>query len=304
MTKASQTLTVAPEQAGRLDHVVRALTQSSWSQARGIIGGGCVTVNGETCDAIDRNLSVGDIIEVNFDQSRRYKEKKKSWDDRTFEVRYEDDHLIVVDKAAGTLTVPTENDDRNTLVERVSVYLSHSRGKREAFVVHRLDREVSGLLVFAKHEPVAKALIDQFRQRKPTRLYAGIVAGSLAQDQGTFRSHLATGKNLDRYSTRPSDQTELAITHYQVQRRMDDATLVEVSLETGKRHQIRLHFAEARHPVLGDPRYKKRLASHPRWFRKRIALHATTLGFVHPVSAAEMRVESPLPAAMRNFLKG
>ncbi len=149
-------------------------------------------------------------------------------------------------------------------------------------MVHRLDREVSGLFVFAKHEAIAKQLIQQFKQRKPTRLYTAIVARTVAQDEGTFRSRLATAKNLDRYSTRRTDETELAITHYRVLRRMSDCSLVEVTLETGKRHQIRLHFADAGHPVLGDPRYKKGLAQHPRWIRKRIALHATTLGFRTP----------------------
>jgi 23S rRNA pseudouridine1911/1915/1917 synthase len=247
---------------------------------------------------------VGDAIAICFDPAQRYKEKPRNWDDRTFRVVHEDSHLVVVDKSAGTLTVPTDNQEINSLIDRVSVYLSHSRGQREAFVVHRLDREVSGLLVFAKHEAVGKSLIEQFKQRKPTRVYMGIVAGEVAQDEGTWRSHLATGKNLDRYSSRPTDETELAITHYRVVRRMGDSTLVEVKLETGKRHQIRLHFADAGHPVLGDPRYKQNLASHPRWIRKRIALHASTLGFVHPISGEAMMFESPLPSAMQKFLAG
>ncbi len=261
-------------------------------------------VNAETCESIAHEVSPGDVVSISFDSSQRYKEKPRSWDDRTFRVVFEDNDLIVVDKAAGTLTVPTDNQELNTLIDRVSVYISHSRTKREAFVVHRLDREVSGLLVFAKHEAVGKLLIEQFKQRKPTRVYMGIVAGVLTQDEGTFRSHLATGKNLDRYSSRPTDETELAITHYRVIRRMGDSSLVEVKLETGKRHQIRLHFADVGHPVLGDPRYKKKLSAHPRWIRRRIALHASTLGFVHPVSGEPVEFESPLPAAMKKFLAG
>lgn len=303
MAKTTHDVTVDSAQAGRLDQLVRATTNTSWSQSRGLIGNGCVSINGERCESIDRGVSAGDVVSISFDPSQRYKEKRKSWDDRTFSVVYEDSDLIVVDKAAGTLTVPTDNQEKNTLVERVSVYLSHSRGTKEAFVVHRLDREVSGLLVFAKNEAVAKQLIEQFKQRKPTRVYAAIVAGVLSQDEGTFQSHLATAKNLDRYITGPRNESELAITHYRVLRRMTYSSLVEVTLETGKRHQIRLHFADAGHPVLGDPRYQKRLASsHPRWIRKRIALHATTLGFEHPVSGTMVTFQSPLPAAMQKFL--
>ncbi len=98
--------------------------------------------------------------------------------------------------------------------------------------------------------------------------------------------------------------TELAITHYRVLRRMSDTTLVEATLETGKRNQIRVQFADAGHPILGDPRYKTKLAMHPRWIRKRIALHAKSLGFEHPVSGEAMQIESPLPSAIEKFLAG
>ena len=210
--------------------------------------------------------------------------------------------MIVVDKSARSLTVPTDRNEKNTLVERVSVYLSHSRRKRQAWVIHRLDREVSGLLVFGKHKPIADRLIEQFKQRKPQRVYSAIVAGVMSSDDGTFNSHLATGKNLDRFVARPSQMTEAAITHYRVLRRMSDTTLVEATLETGRRNQIRVHFADAGYPVLGDPRYKTKQAMHPRWIRKRIALHAKSLGFVHPVSGEAMTFESPLPSALEKFL--
>jgi 23S rRNA pseudouridine1911/1915/1917 synthase len=160
---------------------------------------------------------------------------------------------------------------------------------------------VSGLLVFGKQKPIADRLIEQFKQRKPQRVYTAIVSGLMSSDEGTFDSHLATGKNLDRYIARPSRKTEVAITHYRVLRRMSDTTLVEATLETGKRHQIRVHFADAGHPVLGDPRYKTKQAMHPRWSRKRIALHAKSLGFEHPVSGESMKFASPLPWAIEKF---
>jgi 23S rRNA pseudouridine1911/1915/1917 synthase len=121
--------------------------------------------------------------------------------------------LIVVDKSAGTLTVPTDHDEINTLVDRVSIYLSHSHGKRRAWLVHRLDRDVSGLVVFGKLEQIAVQLIEQFKQRRPRRVYTALVAGVVSSDEGTFHSYLATGKSLDRYVTRPSPTSEVAITH-------------------------------------------------------------------------------------------
>ncbi len=296
--------TIDADNAGRVDLVVRQLSESSRSQVRGLVDHGCVSINGAPCETIAAPVAAGDIVSIRYDPTQRYHEKKKRRDDRTFDIAFEDDHLIVVDKSAGVLTVPTDRNERNTLVERVPIYLSHSRQAHEAWIVHRLDRDVSGLLIFGKHEPIADRLIEQFKQRKPQRVYVAIVAGVVSRDDGTFRSHLATGKNLGRFSARPSPKTEAAITHYRVLRRMSDTTLVEVTLETGKRNQIRVHFADAGHPVLGDPRYATQRAMHPRWIRKRIALHAKSLGFEHPVTGQAMTFESPLPVALEKFLAG
>ncbi len=297
-------MTIDQANAGRVDLVVRQLSESSRSQVRGLVDHGCVSINGAPCETVSAPVAAGDLVSIRYDPTQRYHEKKKRPDDRTFGIAFEDDHLIVVDKSAGLLTVPTDHNESNTLVERVSIHLSHSRRRRKAWIVHRLDRDVSGLLVFAKHKPIADRLIQQFKQRKPQRVYAAIVAGVVSGDDGTFRSHLATGNNLDRFSARPSRDTEEAITHYRVLRRMSDTTLIEATLETGKRNQIRVHFADAGHPVLGDPRYKSRQAKHPRWIRKRMALHAKALGFEHPVTGKAMTFESPLPAALEKFLAG
>ncbi len=304
MALKTMTITIDETQVGRVDVVVQKATSVSRGQVRGLVDHGCVSVNGATCNAIAKQVVVGDTVSVHYDPNQRYHEKKKSWDDRTFTVLYEDDDLIVVDKSAGVLTVPTDWNEKNTLVDRVTLYLSHSRKPRAACLVHRLDREVSGLLVFGKQESIAERLIEQFKQRKPERVYVAVVAGVMQADEGTFDAHLATGKNLDRYVARPSRNTEAAITHFRVLRRMADTTFVEARLETGKRNQIRVHFADAGHPVLGDPRYKEDAAKHPRWIRQRIALHASMLGFEHPVTGKMVKFEAPLPSAIAKFLAG
>lgn len=298
--------TVDATNVGRVDVVVRQLCESSHSQVRGMFDYECVSIDGEICLDGGTVVSDGNVVSLKYNPDQRYREKKKPrWDDRTFSVIFEDDDLIVVDKAAGTLTVPTDRgEETNTLWQRVSIYISHSRRNREAALVHRLDRSVSGLLVFGKHDAVGELLIEQFKAKKPRRVYAALVAGVVKADEGTFKSHLKTGKNLDRYEAPPSKDTEEAITHFKVDKRFDDTTLVEAILETGKRNQIRVHFASGGHPVLGDPRYETEKATHPRWVRKRIALHAKTLGFVHPVSGEELTFHSPLPAAMQKFIAG
>jgi 23S rRNA pseudouridine1911/1915/1917 synthase len=302
MTVLSQT--VDADLAGRVDLVVRQLSGFSRSQVRGMVDHGCAKINGGPCDDPAAAVVAGDVVTICFNPAQRYHAKRKRLDDRTFSIEFEDEHLLVVNKSAGTLTVPTDRNEKNTLVERVSIYLSHSRRKQQAWIVHRLDRDVSGLLVFGKQEQIASRLIAQFKGRKPQRIYTAIVAGVMSLDGGTFRGHLATGNNLDRYIARPSANTEAAITHYRVLKRMSDTTLVEVTLETGKRNQIRVHLADCGHPVLGDPRYQTKQATHSRWIRKRIALHARSLGFEHPISGKALNFESSLPAALEKFLAG
>ena len=299
MPLTSVSTTVDETNEGRVDIIVRELSETSRSQARGMIDHGCVMINGSPCKSVGTTVKPGDLVAIRYDKHQRYREKKRQWDDRTFEIVFEDDHIIVVNKSAGTLTVPTDRGEPNSLVDRVSIYLSYSKSKKET----------SGLLVFGKHEPIADLLIEQFKDRRPTRVFHAIVAGNVAEDEGTFESHLATGSNLDRYETRPGKDTDQAITHYKVVRRLaeresshgEDTTLIEAQLETSKRNQVRVQFANAGHPVLGDPRYKPKEATHARWHRKRMALHASTLGFFHPVLANQSTLTRHFPVRWKSL---
>ncbi len=225
-----------------------------------------------------------------------------AWTDPAFAIAYEDEHLIVVDKSAAALTVAVDNGEPTALADRITAYLRHSSRQREALVVHRLDRGVSGLLVFAKTQRALIALQQQFKEHKPERLYIALVAGAVAPDAGTIRSRLVTAANLDQYSTRDPDEGQLAITHYMVLKALPDATAVEVRLETGRRNQIRVHFADRGHPVLGDTRYGRASAPHRLWPHRRLALHAATLGFTHPATSEPLRFTSPLPHAMQRLM--
>ena len=303
MAATTKTALVGDEQAGRVDRVVRSLCGLSHRKLRGLIDHGCVTVNGEPCDDGAQRVAPGDRVAVAYDPQQGYPEKKRAWADPAFSIVFEDEHMIVVNKAANVLTVATERGgETNTLVDRVSHYLKHTSRRREALVVHRLDRGVSGLLVFAKTRVMLARLQEQFKARKPERRYVAIVAGKLQRATGTFKSKLAMRKNLEQFSTRDEKQGQLAITHYRVLKLLADTTVVEVRLETGRRNQIRVHFAEAGHPVLGDPRYRPIEARHERWQAKRIALHAQSLGFEHPATGKPMVFESKLPDEMQRFI--
>ncbi len=291
---------VATESSGRLDQVVRDLTGRSRSEIRGMFHHQCVRLNGEVCSEPGTQVKLGDAIVVRHDPHTRYHEPPPDRANSAFRTVFEDEHLIVVDKAAAILTVPTDHGEKNTLLGALNVYLARRRGR--ATVVHRLDRGTSGLLVFAKNPRIANELISQFRVHKAEREYAAIVAGVLQEPTGTFSTRMGTTKSLQRYSTEDEDEGEIAITHYRVERLLTSATYVRVRLETGRRNQIRVHFADADHPVLGDERYRTDLSYHPGWRANRLALHAAILGFDHPRTKESLRFESPLPDEFERFL--
>ena len=291
---------VTTKNSGRIDRVVQQLTGRSRGEVRGLLDAGCVTLNGDACSEAGTPVASGDLVQVRHDPHRRYREKPRPRQSRGFRLVYEDEYLIVVDKAAAVLTVPTDHRERNTLLEAVNRYLERTR--KRAWVVHRLDRGTSGLLVFGKERRIAEQLQQQFRRRKPEREYAAIVAGKVEAPEGKFDTRLGTTSSLQRYSTNVPDKGERAVTMYRVERHVRGATFVRVWLETGRRNQIRVHFAEAGHPVLGDERYRPDFAQHGAWRARRLALHARRLGFTHPVTQAELSFESPLPAEFERFL--
>lgn len=304
MAIETKTTKVTQQQAGRADLVVQALTALSRRKVRGLFDHGCVQVNGQPCPESATRVGAGDEVTVSYDPHQGYPEKKRPWIDRTFSIVFEDKHLIVVNKSASVLTVATDSGDPTTLVARISNYLRHASGRRELFVAHRLDRGVSGLLVFGKTPAAGGRLQEQFKQQKPERVFVGVVAGLMKSDQGTFRSYLDTGNNLDVFATHRKDQGLLAVTHYAVQKRLPDLTVVRIRLETARRHQIRVQFADAGHPFLGDPRYGGRATRHELWNKKRIALHARELRIEHPVTGKPLTFECPTPKAMLRFTGG
>ncbi len=304
MAIVQQTSSVGPDQVGRVDRIVQSMTQRSRADVRGMFDHDCVFLNGMACPDAGTLAQVGDQVMIKFDLHTRYKEKPRPVKDRAFCLVHEDDSLIVVDKAAHVLTVPTDHGETNTLLDAVSRYLSRQSRHPKAFAVHRLDRGTSGLLVFGKSRQIAEQLQNQFRQRKPDREYLALVAGIVSPPDGTFESHLSTNQRLQRYSTGDwDDEAEHAITHYWTKRVTRGTTFVRVRLETGRRNQIRVHFAEAGHPVLGDPRYAADQAQHRAWTASRLALHAAVLGFSHPITGQPLRFESPLPQEFVRFLE-
>ena len=288
---------VTAANAGRVDRVVQTRTGRSRSEVRGLIQHDCVKINDAPCASDFEKVVAGDIVTVTYDPRQHYREKPRSSAGAPFRLLFEDDHLLVVDKAAHLLTVPTPKREKDTLVHHLQTYVSRGRKhRRRVAIVHRLDRGVSGLLVFGKNEKVAEALRQQFAAAKPLREYVALVTGWVKADRGTFDKWLVLDKETIHREVSPQAGVgERAVTHFAVEQRGKDVTKVRIRLETGRRNQIRVHFADAGHPVLGDPRYEPIKARHRRWRYNRMALHAAVLGFTHPVTGRSLRFEAPEP---------
>jgi 23S rRNA pseudouridine1911/1915/1917 synthase len=202
-----------------------------------------------------------------------------------------DDHLVVIDKPAGLLTIATETERERTAYRLLQGW-AQAQGRGRLFIVHRLDRETSGLLVLALSADVKRALQAQFRARTPERVYVARVEGIVRADQGVLTSRLAEDRSL-RIKPVGGRRGKEAMTRYRVLERYREATLLELTLVTGRRGQIRAQLAAFGHPVAGDRVYGSR--QDP---LRRVCLHATRLGFLHPGGQLVI-FESPPPAGFR-----
>jgi 23S rRNA pseudouridine1911/1915/1917 synthase len=203
---------------------------------------------------------------------------------------HEDAELLVIDKPPGLLTIATEHERERTAYRMLTDYVA-AREHGRIFVVHRLDRETSGLIVFARSPRAKRALQEQFERRSVERVYTALVDGRVSADEGTLRAHLGEDRSLRVRQTRDRRRGREAITHYRVLARGRQATLLELRLETGRRGQIRAQLAALGHPIVGDAAHGSR--RNP---LRRVCLHATRLGFVHP-DGRPVRFESRPPAA-------
>lgn len=206
---------------------------------------------------------------------------------------YEDDDLVVIDKPKGLLTIATESERERTAYRMLAGYVerqsTRGRAPRRLFIVHRLDRETSGVLAFAKSGAAKRALQEQFEARSAERRYIAVVEGRVKNAEGTLRSRLTVNRDLRVRPTRRRTEGKEAITHYRVVKQGKETTVLELSLTTGRRGQIRAQLAALGHPIVGDDAYGS--TKDP---LRRVCLHATKLALLSP-SGRRLTFESPPP---------
>lgn len=254
---------------------------------------GSVLVNGTRQSRYDRALASGDTVEIlSIDEARTAKALPKS-----LKIVYEDESVIVIDKPTGLLSIATDEERNNTAYARLTDYVrkGNPRSQERVWIVHRLDRETSGLMVFARSEVAKRKL--QSNWDAADKRYLAITEQSPPQKEGELVSHLDESHPGKVFSADASDTTREARTHYRVVRRAGPLTLVELTLDTGRRHQIRVQLSDIRCPIIGDEKYNAR--TDP---AKRLGLHACSLRFPHPETGKAMHFESPLPPVLERLV--
>jgi 23S rRNA pseudouridine1911/1915/1917 synthase len=295
-------LTAAYDEAGgRLDGVLGARPEiGSRAAAQRLIEAGRVTVDGRWRQKRHR-LAAGERVTVDLEGPPREASAAELAVPVPHAVVFEDDHLIAVDKPAGVVVHPGHGRHDGTLAEALGGRAAGGAPER-AGIVHRLDRDTSGLLVVAKSERVHLALTDALRRRAVRREYVALVEGSPDARTATIDAPLGRGRADRTLVSTATDRPRAARTHLEVREVLAFCALLDVSLETGRTHQIRVHLAAIGHPVCGDARYGGS-ASGRRLGLDRQFLHAATLGLEHPVTGEPLAFASPLPADLSAALE-
>ena len=291
----------------RLDLVLSAgLEDYSRSFIQKLFEKGSISVNGEICTSKKYKCNSGDRVIITIPQPEKLEAEAE---DIPLNVVYEDEDLIVVDKLAGMVVHPAPGNYTGTLVNALLYHcgdqLSSINGVIRPGIVHRIDKDTSGLLMAAKNDRAHLGLARQLEEHSINRRYRAIVYNNIKEDEGTVDEPIGRDPRnrlrnaVIREGMPGSESARNAVTHYKVLERFGKFTLIEAKLETGRTHQIRVHMAYIKHPLLGDELYGP---AKNKEGAKRQMLHAGVLGFVHPVKGEYMEFESPLPEDFRNVL--
>ena len=282
---------VVAERRQLLDALAAMFPESSKTTLRQMLQTGRVRVNGEIEKNARRELEEDDTVDVADKAVHRNLPEGLA-------ILHEDNDVIVVLKAHGLLTVATERERDSTAQAYLNVYLGQKKGEERIQVVHRLDRETSGVLIFAKNAYAREQLKEQFAAHTTERVYIAVIEGRMDPEAGTFSSYLRERRDLKMQSVAEHPDAKFAVTHYRTIESNDRYSMLEVTLETGRKNQIRTHLSEAGHPVLGDRMYGSTVNPIGR-----LALHAKLLGFDHPVTRKHMVFTAPVPKAFRGVFK-
>ncbi|MFN8430279.1 MAG: RluA family pseudouridine synthase [Spirosomataceae bacterium] len=245
-----------------------------------------VFVENKVISQFNQPIKTGQKVEI------RWEKPPEEQRLRGLKIIFEDQYLIVIEKEAGVLSMATEKQKENTAYSVLSEYVKKADPANRIFIVHRLDKDTSGIMMYAKSEKIQKVLQENWNENILERTYLAVVEGNPKEPNGTIISYLVESKALIVYSTKNPEKGQKAVTHYETFKASKSHSLLKVNLETGRKNQIRVHMQDLGNPVIGDAKYGA--TTNP---IRRLGLHAWVLAFTHPVTKEPMRFETEIPKA-------
>ena len=285
----------------RLDKAICVLYGDlSRNAAQQLIEDGNVTVNGKTCNK-KTSVITGDLIEINLPEPKNLEVEAENI---PLDIVYEDEYLLVVNKPKGMVVHPAAGNYNGTLVNALLHHcgdsLSGINGVIRPGIVHRIDKDTSGLLVVAKNDVAHKGLAEQIKEHSFTRIYNTVVVGNIKDDTGTIDAPIGRHPKDRKKQAVTDKNSKNAVTHFEVIERFNGFTFLKVKLETGRTHQIRVHMAFRGTPVAGDVVYGNPKKTYGLQGQ---CLNASTIGFIHPITGEYLEFTSPLPEYFKDFLR-
>lgn len=276
-----------------LSLLISNLPQKTRKLLKAVLKDKQVSVDGKAITQFDHTVTPGKTVEVQWQREIRDKELSK------LDIVHIDEDIIVVDKPAGLLTIATDKEKRKSAYSILSNFVKKENPDNKIFIIHRIDRETSGLLMFARSEKVKQKIQTTWNDTIGQRTYVAAVEGEVTPAEGTISNYLTESKAFTVYSSRSEKHGRKAVTHYKKIKSNNDFSLLHLNLETGRKHQIRVHMQDIGHPIVGDKKYGSTVTS-----LGRMCLHAMVLAFTHPTTGEELRFETKVPGKfMRLFMQ-
>ena len=287
--KANLTSFVIEQEDSLLASLISHLPHKNRKVIKAVLRDRQVCVDGEPITQFDYSLRPGQQVEMSWDREVKNTPLCK------LDIVHEDQDIIIINKPPGLLTIATDREKRRTAYSILSNYVKAQNPDNKIFIIHRIDRETSGLLIFARSEKVKQQMQKTWNASISQRSYIGVVEGTVTPPEGTITSWLTESKAFVVYSSKKQGQGKRAVTHYRKIKGNSTLSMLQINLETGRKHQIRVHMQDLNYPVIGDKKYGSKL--NP---LGRMGLHAQTLEFTHPTTGKLCRFDTGIP---KKFLK-
>ena len=285
----------------RIDrYLTEMLPEQSRSFFQKLIRDGFVIVN-HIIVKVNYRLKTGDVIEIDIPDAVPTEIVPENI---PLDILYEDDDLLIVNKPKGMVVHPAVGHSTGTLVNAIMYHcqgnLSGINGEIRPGIVHRIDKDTTGSLIICKNDEAHRNIAEQIKEHSVTRRYVGVVAGTFSEESGTVEGAIGRHPNDRKRMTINEKNGNPAVTHYRVLQTLKGASFMEFELETGRTHQIRVHMASISHPLLGDTVYGN--SKNPYKLQGQ-ALHARTIGFIHPTTGEYIEVSAPIPEYMTELVR-